>query len=329
MNDKALLALFVAAGLTAQTPQSQPAPTAHGLVQTDPDYLLGPRDQISVFVADLPEEFADKTFRIDNSGDVSLPVIGHLHAAGVTATELEAQAREHLSHVLRNPEVSISLAAFGSESIFILGAVNKPGMHQLEGHKTLFEILSLAGGLDYENAGYVIKITRSIANGTIPLPGVTTDPTGQTYVASVRVKDIVNATNPAENIPILPGDTVAVPRTDLVYAVGDVMKPGAFPLNEHEFLSALQVVSLAEGTQKTAALDRVKILRTIPGSKSRTEIAVNLKQIMRGNMDDVQLKPDDILFIPNSNPKSVAFKTIDSVVAAATGFAAYGTRGSF
>lgn len=288
-----------------------------------PGYILGPGDQISVFVADLPDEFADKTFRIDTNGDVSLPIIGHLHAAGLTTSDLENSARQNLIHVLKNPQVNIAVSVFGSQSASVLGSVNQPGIHQLEGHKTLFEMLSASGGLRID-AGYSVTVTRNLQYGAIPLPQARTDQASHTSVASIKLKDIMTASKPAENIDIMPGDSISVPKADLVYAVGSVTKPGGFVMNEHETLSALQVVSLAEGTLKTAALSKAKILRATPGSTQRTEIAVNLKKLMAGKGDDIQLQPDDILFIPNSIGKVAGFQTIESVISLATGMAVYG-----
>jgi polysaccharide export outer membrane protein len=150
------------------------------------------------------------------------------------------------------------------------------------------------------------------------------DPTGQFSVASIAVKSIMNATGPEQNVVILPGDIVAVPKADLVYAVGSIVKPGGFPLGENETISALQVVSLAEGLQKTAAPDKARILRAVPGSASRTEIAVNMKQLLAGKGTDVPLQAQDILFIPNSGAKAASYRTLDAIITAATGLAVYG-----
>jgi polysaccharide export outer membrane protein len=291
--------------------------------QSPTGYILGPGDQLSMFVADLPDEFADKTFRIDTSGDISVPVIGHLHAAGLTTDQLEQSARAHLTNVLKNPEVTVSLAVYGSQSVSTLGSVNAPGIRQIEGHKTLFEMLSASGGLR-PDAGYEVTVSRDLKYGPIPLPQVRIEASGQTSVVSIKLKDLMSNAKPAENITIFPGDTISVPKADVVYAVGSVMKPGGFPLNEHESLSALQVVSLAEGLQKTAATDKARIIRLEPGSDKRIEIAVNLKELMAGKGSDMQLQANDILFVPNSNAKSVGYRTIDSIVAAATGLAVYG-----
>jgi polysaccharide export outer membrane protein len=140
----------------------------------------------------------------------------------------------------------------------------------------------------------------------------------------VRVKDISLAG--PENISIMPGDTIFVPKADLIYVVGSVTKPGGFPIGEKETLSALQVVSLAQGLQKTAAANKAKILRVVPGSQSRTEIAVNIKLLMAGKTSDIPLQADDILFIPNSGAKSAGLRTVDAIVNAASGLAIYGSK---
>lgn len=284
-----------------------------GRAGTPAGYVLGPGDQVALFVEDLPDEFANKTFRIDTSGVLSIPMIGHIHAAGLTTEGLEREAEGRLTHILKNPEVAVSLSAFGSEPVSILGAVNNPGIRQLEGHKTLFEALSAAGGLR-SDAGYQVNITRNLKWGRIPLPQAKVDSTGESSIATVKLSDLINATNPAENIAIFPGDAISVPRAQLVYAVGSVVRAGGFPLNERSSISALQVVSLAEGLQKTAASTRAMILRAEPGSSNRIRIPVDLKKLLAGKLADVQLEPDDILFVPNSNMKVVRQETINTIV---------------
>jgi polysaccharide biosynthesis/export protein len=279
------------------------------------DYVLGAGDQLSIIVTDL-DDFVDKTFRVDMSGNLTLPYAGRIHAAGLTATGLEKEVRMGLTRVLKDPQVVIGITTYGSQPVSILGAVNSPGIRQIEGGKTLFEVLSLAGGLR-PDAGYLIHITRNAKWGQIPLAGAQFDPAGNVSTASVRVKDLMNGTNPAVNIPVFPGDSISVPKAEIVYAIGSITKPGGFPLNEHETLSALQVISLAEGLQKTAASNRAKILREVNGSSARTEIPVNLKLLMAGKGNDIPLQAGDILFIPNNNAKSAGYRTLDAITGAA------------
>jgi polysaccharide export outer membrane protein len=286
-------------------------------------YILGPGDQIALFVEDLAEDFSNRTFRVDTNGELSLPIIGRIQAGGLSIAALESESKARLVHVLNDPKLSISIVNFGSQPISVLGAVNTPGIHQLEGRKTLFEVLSLAGGLR-PDAGYQVKITRDIKWGRIPIPQAQIDTSGQSSVASIKLNDIINATNPKENILIFPGDAISVPKADLVYVVGSVTRPGGYALNEHRSLSALQIISLAEGLQKTAASSRARILRSVPGSANRTQIALDLRKLMNGKNADVQLQPNDILFIPNSEAKVIRERTIETAVASLTGMAIYG-----
>jgi polysaccharide export outer membrane protein len=286
------------------------------------NYVLGPADQISLVVPALAEDFTAKQFRIDGNGDVALPVAGTLHAAGRSVQALQDDVKNHLSSILQTPDVVISVTEFASQPVSVLGSVILPGIRQLQGRKTLFEVLSLSGGLRMD-AGTTVELTRDLKNGALPLASATTNSTGQFSVATVKLKSIMNASE--ENILVLPGDTVFVPKAAVVYAVGSVLKPGGYTIGEDGILSALQMVSLAGGVQKNAAVEKAKILRLVAGSSaSRTEIDVNIKRLMAGKTPDVPLEPNDILFIPTSGAKSAGFRSIDAIVTIATGLAVYG-----
>jgi polysaccharide export outer membrane protein len=301
---------FTAAAVMAQPPAASSTPASA------PNYVLGPGDQLSLAVESLPDEFALRTFRIDLGGDINLPLAGRIHAGGLTIGEFEGKTEQRLVRFVKDPQVVVTITEFNSQPISILGAVNNAGVKQIVGRKTLFEVLSLAGGLR-PDAGSAIKITRNLNQGPIPLPDAKTDPTGQFSVASVNVKAVLNATNPAENIVILPGDVISVSKADVIYAVGSVTRPGGFPLNQDVSLSALQVLSLAGGLTQTAALEKAQILRSVPGSSEHTETAVNLKRIMAGKAPDIQLQPNDILFVPNSAARTFTYKAIDALTLAA------------
>lgn len=301
---------FTAAVVLAQSP----APSSTS--SSGSNYVLGPNDQLSLAVENLADDFTDRAFRIDLGGDINLPLAGRLHAAGLTIDEFEAQVEERLVRFVKDPQVVATVMEYNSQPVSVLGAVNSAGIKQVTGNKTLFEVLSLAGGLR-PDAGSSIKITRRVDQGAIPLPDAKPDPTGQFSVASVSVKAILNATDPAQNIVILPGDIISVSKADVIYAVGSVTKPGGFPLNQDENLSALQVLSLAGGLTNTAALSKAEILRSTPGLPKPTEIAVNLKEIMAGKAPDIPLQPNDILFVPNSAAKNVSYKALDALMLAA------------
>ncbi len=291
--------------------------------QAPTNYILGPDDQVTLFVADL-DEISGKPMRIDRRGDLNIPLAGRIHAAGLTLDQLEAETENRLKKQVKDPHVVANIADFRSQPVSILGYVANPGVHQLEGRKTLFEMLSLAGGLKVD-AGYSVKITRSLKWGRIQLPDAKNDPTGQFSVASVSVKEIMNGANPAENIVIKPEDTITVPKADLIYVVGLVKKPGGYVMGQDQTVSALQILSLAEGLDRTAAGSKARIMRAVPGKPTRAEIPINLNRLMAGKIPDVQLKSDDILFVPASASKAVLARTADASLGIAS-LAIYAAR---
>jgi polysaccharide export outer membrane protein len=302
---------------------SPPSPNLPGSAPAASDYVLGPGDLISIIVTDLPDDFTDKTFRIDMSGDLAIPYAGRLHAAGLTTQDLAQAINATLLKIIKEPDVTVGVAEFHSQSVSVLGEVNTAGEYQVQGQKKLLEAISLAGGFT-EDVGNTVTITRQLHWGRVPLPNAHDDPTEQFNIASVSVKNILHSNAPEQNIQLMPGDVISVSRAEIVYAVGSVTKPGGFPMGQDETLSALQVISLAEGLLNTAATQNAKIIRLDPGTKTRTELAVNLKQLLEGRSADVPLQPGDILFVPNSKAKTAAYKTLQSIVSAATGMAVYG-----
>src|ERR1700730_8834714 len=183
----------------AQTPQS-----AYDSEQGLSTYALGPGDQVTVSVLDL-DEMGKDSYRIDMHGKLTLPLVGSIPVTGLTVEQIADAIRERLGKYLKNPDVSVRLLEMRSQPVSVLGEVRNPGVIQLMGQKTLFEILSLAGGLN-SDAGYVIRITREKQWGKIPLPDAKLDETGEFWIAQVGVKEIINGSSPGTNIPVKPND---------------------------------------------------------------------------------------------------------------------------
>jgi polysaccharide biosynthesis/export protein len=239
-------------------------------------YTLGPEDQILIRVLDAEELSAKEPIRIDARGTITMPMIGRLTAGGLTTDQLETEIETRLKKFIHDPDVTVQLTEMRSQPISILGSVQSPGVHQLQGRKTLFEALSLAGGLKTE-AGHSVKITRKLEWGRIPLASARDDSTGQFSVATLKVRDIMEASNPEENILVKPNDVISVPRAELIYVVGSVKRSGGFVLGERETISTLQALALADGADRTASLKHAKIMRAVPGSDQREEIPVDLR----------------------------------------------------
>lgn len=282
-------------------------------------YLLGPDDQLEISGPELTES-GNKPARIDSSGDVEVPLVGRIHVAGLTVQQAEQVIDKSLSKYIREPQVVVNVAEVRSQPVSVLGAVNSPGVHQVQGHKTLLEMLALAGGLR-QDAGYSVRITRQLDWGCIPLPGASFDSTGKFTVAEVDLKEIMEAKDPAENIQVLPHDVISVPRAEMVFVIGDVRRSGGLVLGDHKSISVLEALSLAEGINTTADTRHAKILRLNGDSDQREELPVDVKSMLAGKKQDVMLQAEDILFIPGSTGKKAALRAMEAAIQTGTGLA--------
>ncbi len=293
------------------------ASTAQSAAPTNvSSYILGPEDQITVRVF-AANDIPDKPVQIDNDGSVTLPMIGSVRAAGLTVEQLQDNLVTAYKKYFKDPQVTVLVNDFRSQPVSVAGNVIKPGVVQLRGNRNLMEVIGQAGGLQAD-AGDSVLITRNLSEGPIPVAGAFTDPTGKYSVAHINIRSIMSGKEPEENIQIKPHDVITVPRARLVYVLGNVGRPGGYVMTENETMSITQAIALAGGWNKTAALSSARILRADGGS-TRQQIRANVKKIMENKAPDLQMRPDDILYIPNSIGKVLAARGAESGVGLLTG----------
>jgi len=310
-------ALGVASG---QEKTLKPPVPAQLVTSTNEEYFLGPDDQLKIWALGFEDELKDKTIRIEPNGDIDLPVIGRLKAAGLTTAQLEAALAERMQRVVRRPQVSVEIADYGSQPVSVIGAVNQGGVHQLKGRRTLAEVLSMAGGIR-QDAGPSIRITREAGYGPIPLANAAPDASGRYSVAEVKLTDILGGKNPVDNILIRPHDVIAIAPGESISVIGAVQKPGQFPMNTKTSITVLEGLALAGGYGPQPQPQNARILRMVPGKQDRQEIAIDLRKITAGKAEDVALRANDILLVPVSMPKRVGVKLGEAALAATVGFA--------
>jgi len=260
---------------------------------------IGAGDLLEMSVFDTPE-FSGK-LRVSNTGDVILPLVGTLHLQGLNAGEAQTLIRQKLidGGCLKDPQVTVFVVEYATQGVSVVGEVKNPGIYPAFGSHHLLDYISLAQGLT-PLAGTTITITHA---------GKADDPE--------RVKVTAGATPKPENNPeILPGDTIFVERTGIIYVVGDVARPGGFPMDHDGQLTILQAIALAQGTNPTAAKGSVKLIRTTP--EGRRETPVDLKKILSAKATDLALQDNDILFVPNSAAKSALHDISCALPAVAT-----------
>src|SRR5271156_680105 len=314
----------VAADGRVGTPMNAPLASTVAPVPTAPtadtpnmtSYILGPEDLITVrvFAAD---DIPDKPAQIDNNGSVTLPMIGLVHAAGLTVEQFQATLVTAYKKYFKDPQVTVQVNEFHSQPVSVAGNVNSPGVVQLRGNRNLMEVISQAGGLRAD-AGDTVLITRNLSEGPIPVAGAFTDPTGKYSVAHINIRSVMSGKNPGANIQIKPHDVITVPRARLVYVLGNVGRPGGYVMTENETMSLTQAIALAGGWDKTASLSSARVLRA-DGGAQREQIPADIKKIMQNKAPDLELRPDDILFVPNSFGKQLGARGADAAIGAATG----------
>lgn len=301
----------------ADTSDETPA-TSGGADATN--YILGPEDQITVrvFAAD---DIPDKPAQIANDGTVNLPMIGEVHAAGLNVEQLQTVLVTAYKRYFKDPQVTVQVNDFRSQPVSVAGNVNTPGVVQLRGTRNLMEVIGMAGGLK-PDAGDSVLITRNRSAGAIPVAGAFPDASGKYSVAHINIRAVMNGKDPEGNILIKPHDVITVPRARMIYVLGNVTKPGGFVLTDNETMSITQAIALAGGWDKMASLSSARILRA-DGGAEREQIPANLKKIMDNKAPDLQLRPDDILYVPNSMGKVIGTRGLETAIGLGTGIAIF------
>ena len=142
-----LLGACASSGPTASGANALPVadPVASALGR--PEYRIGPSDLLSVTVFQTKD--LDREVRVNNAGQVSLPLIGTVDAAGRTVDELRGEvAARYGARYLQDPQVSVFVKEFASQRVTVEGAVGKPGIYPLSTRLTLVQAIALAEGLD-------------------------------------------------------------------------------------------------------------------------------------------------------------------------------------
>jgi polysaccharide export outer membrane protein len=288
---------------TAARPDEQSSSAVSG---SDPSRKLsiGPDDELDVSVYGVPE--LSQHVRVDTSGDVHLLLIGPAHVEGLSSEEAQAVIEKQLveGRFVKNPHVTVYVKEFTSQSVSVVGEVNKPGSYPVLTTRRLYDAFQQAGGLT-PTAGKV-TITHS---GQLDNPTVIT-------LSNDPVKSA------QANVEIMPGDAITVSRAPVVYVMGEVTKPGGYVLDndsnvEGSGLTVMRVIALASGPVHGAALNRSRIIRRT--AKGLQELPIPLKQIMAGKAPDPLLQAEDILYIPGGRNSAY----LSNVLTLLTGAAIY------
>lgn len=277
---------------------------------------IGPEDTVTIVALGADE--ISKPWRVSSTGDLTLPLVGRIHASGKTTEQLENELTEKLATYIRDPAVTVYISEFRSGIVTIEGAVEKPGRFQTEGKKTLLGVLMMAGGV--KSPGPTLRITRASKYGPIPLRGARKALVGDTSTIEIPVTDALDAGNPAANLLMEPEDVVSVSILQrLVYILGEVNRGGAVELVTQDSVSIVQVLAAAGGLTKVASPGKTTILRKDSEGRYTPMESVDLKKIMAGKNEDKLLLAGDIVIVPASNVKYYLQTALLSVATSGVG----------
>lgn len=190
---------------SAATPAPSAVPsssssTINGTVVNAPSgYRLSPNDAISVEV--FGEDDLRTSARLNGEGNVSLPLIGSVHLAGMTMTQATARVTElYARDYLVNPRVNVSLQGYARRRFTVLGQVNHPGSFEMPetspGGIDLLEAIAMAGGYTRIAAPERVSVRRHTASGD--------------QVLRVNAKRLERGGANAGTFNVEPGDTITV-----------------------------------------------------------------------------------------------------------------------
>jgi polysaccharide export outer membrane protein len=277
--------------------------TIHLLAQNE-SLLIGRGDLLHLQVYDTPE--MEQHARVTDSGSIPFSFLGTVSVSGLTP----AQAAEQIEHrlvaagVMLHPQVTVRVEAYATQNASVMGQVQKPGSYEIDTGRKVVEVLAMAGGLT-DIADRHITIERFGA-------------------AQQKVQYYYSNSAPtalADDPLVYPGDTVIVPKAAMVYVLGDVSKPGGYPINtNNSTMTVLQAIALAGYANHTAAVGKSRLVRATPGGVVEIDLQVNA--IEKGKKPDVALLADDVVYVPFSFMRNIGING-QAILASATSAAIY------
>jgi polysaccharide biosynthesis/export protein len=250
---------------------------------------IEPGDLLSVNVYDTPE--LSDAYRVDPSGDLTLPLCGKVKVQGLTATEaarlLETTLRD--GQVLVRPQVNVDVQQYAGQYVTVLGEVSSPGRVTVIAPTKLSEILAQVGGLT-SVAGTRIKIRHGVDDGA--------PETEAPYSRS-------ESNQQTGSILIRPGDTVLVPRAGIVYVLGAVSRPGGYLMQEDGKLNVAEALALSGGTLLMAKTNGLRVVRR-NADGTVLDFALSYDGIAKGTQTPLELQAQDIVYVPISKAKTFA-----------------------
>lgn len=263
-----------------------------------PVETVAPGDLLSISVANWTD--VSRTYQISGEGTISLPVVAKpFFVTGLTATQIEQMITRTFQseRIMVDPIVGVSVLEYRSRAIDVAGAVRHPVTFQATAPVRLLDAIAKADGLSAE-AGSEVLVSRP------------NDLAHSGEITRIPVKQLMESSDVSLNLLLHGGEQIRVPEAGKLYVVGNIKLPGAYQVNESQGMSVLKALALCQGLLPFSQ-DTAVVYRTAPDSKTRKEIEIPVKEIMKRRAPDVLLHANDIFYIPDNSGRRLSAQVLD------------------
>jgi len=262
--------------------------------ELDPSWLIPSKEPYQIGVGDWLEieitgisGSRSVTFVMPD-GQVYYDLAGGVKASGLTVSELSQHLEEALKRDYSSPSVNVTLQEVRSRRAWVLGRVNKPGLYPLSQPTTLLEAISLAGGLFTSRFSGSTEELADLDNSFVLRDG---------EVLPVDLLALIKKGDMSQNIYLRDGDYVYLPSSlsQNIHVLGAVRLPQAIGYKDKMTLVA--AIAHAKGLTPDANIHKILIIR---GSLTNPKVAVvDFQAILSGKETNIQLRPFDIVWVPD------------------------------
>ncbi len=255
------------------------------------DYKVGGNDILSITVYEEPD-LSKEAVRVSAKGLISFPLIGRVTVAGLTTTEIEKLIAGKLANqqYLLNAHVDIMVTEYKSKHFFVLGEVGTPGSHPLQARERVMDALSKVGGVEEEKASNRMMLIRTLNPYT---------PEERKLVIDISLVDLLRMGDQISNIYLQDRDVLYFLPVEQFYIIGQVRGPGSYDMPEDE-LTLVEAIGMAGGFTRIASRNSTRIIRVEDGVEKIIHVKVDEITGAGKKIQDVIIKPDDIIVVPES-----------------------------
>ncbi len=295
----------------------------------DADLPLGPGDLVVVSVFQVAE-LSQLNVRVPSNGDIVLPLMGTLKAAGRSARQLEDEIRSRLGRYMHDPQVSVFVQEHKSQQVSVFGAVKNGGVYPLVSRLRVTDALAMAGALNDDADHVIYLIRRGPARADAPSAAVATT-AGPTNTVPAKdapaaaearpgvedevmipldLESIITEKKDA-NLVLQAGDAIHVPRAGSYYVGGDVLRPGSFVLKGRTSLH--QAIVNAGGVKPTTDWDDIRVYRQNASGGSDV-LKFSLNQVEESpNSEVFEIKKNDVVILGQSMLKAFGYGVLQFI----------------